>query len=66
MRDLKVRMTNPVIKEYCHIAYTLIAVPLKERAAIDERAAELVAAAEARRKQVEAESAPQSPTSPAK
>jgi hypothetical protein len=54
MQDLKLRTTNPVIKEYCQIAYTLIAAPLNERAAIDERAAELVAAAEVRRKRLEA------------
>jgi hypothetical protein len=65
MRDLELRTTNPVIKEYCRIAHTLIGAPPHERAAIDERAADLVAGAEARRKRVEAENAPPPQTSPA-
>jgi hypothetical protein len=60
MRDLELRTTNPGIKEICRICYTLIAAPVNARAAIDARAAELVAAAEARRKRLLVDSGPNS------
>ena len=48
LRDLSLRTTNPVIKEYCDVAVALLAAPPHERAAIEGRAVEMVAAAEAR------------------
>lgn len=48
LRDLRLRSTNPVILEVCTVAITLLSAPPHERAAVDARAAELVAAAEAR------------------
>jgi hypothetical protein len=45
LRDLELRTTNAVIKEYCGLAVTLLAAPPHERAAVDARVVELLAAA---------------------
>ncbi len=48
LRDLQLRATNPVTREVCEIVVTLLSAPAPKRAAIEGRALEMVAAAEAR------------------
>lgn len=52
LRDLSLRSTNTVIKEYCDISVALISAPAESRAAVEPRTVELLAAAESRLKRV--------------
>ncbi len=53
MRDLNLRASNPVIKEYTQLAVVLLAAPPETRAAYEPRALELLAAAEERRERLQ-------------